>query len=73
MTTAITLSPAISMELHAIDAILRRLERMQRIYPTRARELAPRIDSALDERLRLMRLRDGRNLFTNTKDGQTLN
>jgi len=56
-------TPTLSMELHAIDGILRRLERMQRIYPTRTRELGHRIDSALDERLRLMRIRDGHHPF----------
>lgn len=49
---------AIALNLRAIDWILLRLSRLGEQYPTRARELAPRIDSALDERLRLMRLRD---------------
>lgn len=61
--------PAIALNLCAIDWILGRLVRLGEQYPTRARELAPRIDSALDERLRLMHLRDlaatsARNPFT---------
>lgn len=50
--------PSISENLRAIDWILRRLAKLQDQFPARARELAPRIDGALDERLRLMRLRD---------------
>lgn len=50
--------PAIALNLRAIDWILARLSRLQAEFPDRARELAPRIDSTLDERLRLMRLRD---------------
>jgi hypothetical protein len=42
--------------LHEIDGILRRLALLKKRYPHRAAELAPRLDSALDERLRLMRL-----------------
>jgi hypothetical protein len=49
---------AIALNLRAIDWILSRLVRLREQFPTRAGELAPRIDSALDERLRLMRLRD---------------
>jgi len=50
--------PAIALNLRSIDWILSRLARLREQYPARARELAPRIDSALDERLRLMRLRE---------------
>lgn len=50
--------PAIVAELAALDWILRRLVRLSVVYPERALDLAWRIDGALDERLRLMRLRD---------------
>lgn len=55
---------SIRMNLLAIDWILRRLIRLREAYPARAGELRPRLDSALDERLRLMRLRDAAPPFT---------
>lgn len=58
MTTT-TAQPAISMELRSIDWILARLATLLVAYPARRADLIPRIDGALDERLRLMRLRDG--------------
>lgn len=50
--------PAVATELAAIDWILRRLVKLLHTYPERATDLAPRFDAALDERLRLMRVRD---------------
>lgn len=50
--------PAVAAELAAIDWILRRLVKLLAVYPERHRDLAWRIDNALDERLRLMRVRD---------------
>lgn len=58
MTTT-SAQPAISMELRSIDWILSRLASLLRDYPARRADLIARIDGALDERLRLMRLRDG--------------
>ncbi|MEY3293171.1 MAG: hypothetical protein RJB12_942 [Pseudomonadota bacterium] len=58
MTTT-TAQPAIAMELRSIDWILARLAILLVAYPARRADLIPRIDGALDERLRLMRLRDG--------------
>jgi hypothetical protein len=50
--------PAVATEIAAIDWILRRLARLLAAYPKRATDLSWRIDAALDERLRLMRVRD---------------
>jgi hypothetical protein len=50
--------PTVAAELAAIDWILTRLVVMLAVYPERAADLAWRIDNALDERLRLMRVRD---------------
>lgn len=50
--------PAVATELAAIDWVLRRLSRLLAAYPKRAADLYWRIDNALDERLRLMRVRD---------------
>lgn len=50
--------PAVAAELAAIDWILRRLVKLLQDYPERAADLDWRIDNALDERLRLMRVRD---------------
>ena len=47
------------MELDSIDWVIGRLTTLLIAYPTRRRDLLGRIDGALDERLRLMRLRDG--------------
>jgi hypothetical protein len=59
MKTAIAyIHPAVASELAAIDWILSRLTKLLRTYPDRAADLAPRFDAALDERLRLMRVRD---------------
>jgi hypothetical protein len=51
--------PSIAMELDSIDWVIGRLTTLLIAYPTRRRDLLGRIDGALDERLRLMRLRDG--------------
>ena len=48
--------PTVPELLRSIDWILDRLRGMVIQYPARANDLRPRIDSALDERLRLMRL-----------------
>lgn len=50
--------PAVTAELAAIDWILLRLVKLLAAYPERAADLDWRIDNALDERLRLMRVRD---------------
>ncbi len=47
------------MELNSIDWVIGRLTTLLIAYPKRRRDLLVRIDGALDERLRLMRLRDG--------------
>lgn len=52
-----TAPPTVPELLRSIDWILDRLRGMLIQYPARANDLRPRIDSALDERLRLMRLR----------------
>lgn len=51
--------PSIAMELNSIDWVIGRLTTLLIAYPKRRRDLLVRIDGALDERLRLMRLRDG--------------
>ena len=50
--------PTVAAELAAIDWILSRIVKLRRTYPERAADIAPRFDAALDERLRLMRVRD---------------
>jgi hypothetical protein len=59
MTTSPTIRPAVRMELRSIDWVLARLAVLLVTYPARRADLTRRIDDALDERLRLMRLRDG--------------
>ncbi len=51
--------PSIAMELNSIDWVIGRLTTLLIAYPKRRRDLLVRIDGALDERLRLMRLHDG--------------
>lgn len=58
MTTSHHPCPGIATNLRSIDWILSRLVTLRERFPSKARELAPRIDAALDERIRLMRLRD---------------
>lgn len=56
-------TPTVPEEIRSIDWILARLRGLAMQYPARINDLRPRIDSALDERLRLMRLRDDVSLF----------
>lgn len=44
--------------LREIDWLLRRLVRLRETYPGKVADINPRIDGCLDERLRLMRVRD---------------
>lgn len=50
--------PTVATEFAAIDWILRRLSVLLAAYPERRSDLIWRINNALDERLRLMRVRD---------------
>jgi hypothetical protein len=53
------LSPTLhSHLLRSLDWILERLRQLLVRFPDRATDLRPRIDCVLDERLRLMRLRE---------------
>jgi hypothetical protein len=58
-----TAPPGVYDQLRAIDWILARLRLLLCRFPERAADLRPRVDAALDERLRLMRLRDGSRPF----------
>lgn len=51
-------NPSLSMAIYSIDELLRRLSKQRDRFPARARFITARIDSTLDERLRLMRIRD---------------
>lgn len=51
-------SASLSMAIYSIDELLRRLVKQRERFPSRARFINGRIDSTLDERLRLMRIRD---------------
>lgn len=56
------MSPACDHEvpvcLREIDWLLRRLVRLGQAYPGKVTEINARIDGCLDERFRLMRIRD---------------
>lgn len=62
-TEIISRSSMVDHEIAITDWILARLRSLLMRFPERAGDLRPRIDSALDERWRLMRLRDAGSPF----------
>lgn len=58
-------SHSVASCLREIDWLIRRLARLSQAYPGKVAELNGRIDGCLDERIRLMRLRDGQKAGNN--------